>query len=91
MYTQNCCCQTTSEMRGLPLYQEACFEMKTNASLNSDQGQLLTLQTGQLLVAIGSLLANQPIVNAHVSNHTSRNLTKIGRKLLAAGKCTCNS
>jgi hypothetical protein len=90
MNTQNCYCQTTSEMRGLPPYQEVCLEMKTATSLNSDQGQLLTLQTGQLLVVIGSLLAHQPIVNAHVSDHTSRNLIKIGRKLLAAGKCASN-
>jgi hypothetical protein len=88
MYSQNCYCQ---EAQGLPIYQEACLKMKTKDSLSQDQGQLLTLETGQLLVAIGSLLASQPLVGTHVSGSTSRNLIKIGRKLLAAGKCRCNS
>ena len=86
MYNQNSSCRTTSNTRGLQPYHEAC-EMKTKAPLNPDQGQLLTLETGHLLVVIGSLLATQPVVGAHVSAHTSRNLIKIGRKLLAAGKC----
>jgi hypothetical protein len=90
MYNQINFCQAKSERRDLHASQEVCVEMKTKTPLSSDEGQLLALQTGQLLVAIGSLLANQPVVNAHVSSHTSRNLIKTGRKLLAAGKSTGN-
>lgn len=90
MYNQNSYCRSTSKARDLQPYQEVC-EMKTKAPLNPDQGQLLTLETGLLLVAIGSLLASQPVVGTHVSSRTSRNLIKIGRKLLAAGKCSGDS
>ena len=90
MYSPNCYRQATQEVQGLPVYQEVCLKMKTADSLNQDQSQLLTLQTGGLLVVIGSLLASQPIVNAHVSSNTSQNLIKTGRKLLAAGKHACS-
>ena len=90
MYNQNSYCRSTGKARDLQPYQEVC-KMKTKAPLNPDQGQLLTLETGLLLVAIGSLLASQPVVGAHVSSRTSRNLIKIGRKLLTAGKCSCDS
>ena len=90
MYNKSSTCRTTSNTRDLQSYQEVC-EMKTKAPLNPDQGQLLTLETGHLLVAIGSLLATQPVVGAHVSTRTSRNLIKIGRKLLAAGKYSGDS
>ena len=90
MYNQTSYCRSTGKARDLQTYQEVCV-MKTKAPLNPDQGQLLTLETGLLLVAIGSLLASQPVVGAHVSSRTSRNLIKIGRKLLVAGKCSCDS
>lgn len=84
------CCQYAIEKRDFLPDQEVCFAMKAKSPLTSSESQLLTLQTGQLLVAIGSLIASQPVANGRTSRRTSRNLIKIGRKLLTAGKFTRN-
>jgi hypothetical protein len=84
------CRQLVIEKRDFLREQEVCLVMDAKSPLTSSESQLLTLQTGQLLVAIGSLIASQPVTNGRASKRTSRNLIKIGRKLLAAGKCPRN-
>jgi len=82
---------TTIHMRGFHPHQGVCLEMTAPTSLTPDERQLLTRQTGRLLVSLGSLLASQLIAGDHVSRHTSRSLIGIGRKLLTAGECPQHS
>jgi hypothetical protein len=90
MVNQMDCCQFTIEKRDFLPDQEGGLKMNSRSPLTSSEGRLLTLQTGQLLLAIGSLIASQPVANGRTSKHTSQSLIKIGRKLLAAGKCARN-
>ena len=82
-------CHITIERRDFRPNPEVCQMMSTKSQLTPEERLLLTRQTGQLLVAIGGLLASPSIGNEHISSHTGRNLVGIGRKLLSAGKCTC--
>jgi len=90
MYNQMDACQITIDMRDFCSAQAVCLEMKAPSALNADERQQLATQTGQLLVAIGNLLASQSAISAHVSAHTSENLVSLGRKLVSAGQCACN-
>lgn len=90
MYNQMAECQMTIDVWDFCSGQEVCLEMNAPSVLNADERQQLAGQTGQLLVAIGNLLASQSAVNAHVSAHTSKNLVRLGRKLISAGQCVCN-
>jgi len=89
MYDQIDHCQITINTRDFRPNPEVCQMMSAKFQLTPEERLLLTRQTGQLLVAIGSLLASPSIGNEHISSHTGRNLVGIGRKLLSAGKCTC--
>jgi hypothetical protein len=90
MYNQMDECQITIDLRDFCSGQEVCLEMNAPSALSVNERQQLTGQTGQLLVAIGNLLASQSVVSAHVSAHTSENLVSLGRKLISAGQCACN-
>jgi hypothetical protein len=90
MYNQMDECQITIDRRDFCSAQDVCLEMNAPFALNADECQQLAGQTGQLLVAIGNLIASQPAISAHVSAHTSENLVSLGRKLISAGQCACN-
>lgn len=88
MYDQIDHCQITINTRDFRPNPEVC-QMNAKSQLTPEERLLLTRQTGQLLVAIGGLLASQTVGNDHISSHTGQSLMGIGRKLLSAGKCTC--
>jgi hypothetical protein len=89
MFNQIDHCHITIEMRDFRPNPEVCQKMNTKSPLTPEERLLLTRQTGQLLVALGGLLASPSIGNEHISGRTSQSLMGIGRKLLSAGKCTC--
>ena len=89
MYDQIDHCQITINTRDFRPNPEVCQMMSAKSQLTPEERLLLTRQTGQLLVAIGSLLASPSIGNEHISGRTSQSLMGIGRKLLSAGKCAC--
>jgi len=82
-------CHITIERRDFRPNPEVCQMMSAKSQLTPEERLLLTRQTGQLLVALGGLLASPSIGNEHISGRTSQSLMGIGRKLLSAGKCTC--
>ena len=89
MYDQIDHCQITINTRDFRPNPEVCQKMNAKSQLTPEERLMLTLQTGQLLVALGGLLASPSIGNEHISGRTSQSLMGIGRKLLSAGKCTC--
>jgi hypothetical protein len=61
--------------------------MNASAPLSSDQRLLLASQTGQILLAFGSLLADPAIIDDPSAAQTGQNLLNLGRKLIGAGSC----
>ena len=64
--------------------------MNAQTTLTANERQTLTHQTGQLLVLIGNLLAHESVLRAYGSDHASKDLVKLGRKLIDAGKSRRN-
>jgi hypothetical protein len=89
MNKQNVLYKINIKDRGFRANQEVFFDMKAHAPLTPAQRRQLTNQTGQILSALGSLLANPSISDNPASTRTGRNLLSLGRKLIDAGS-DCN-
>ena len=87
MGNQNMLYKINIKDRGFRSEQEAIFKMKAHAPLSPDQRLLVTSQAGQILLVLGSLLANPAIIDNPASTRSGRNLLRLGRKLINAGNC----
>ena len=91
MVNQNVIYNIKIQERGFCSDQEVYFEMNASAPLSSDQRLLLASQTGQILLAFGSLLADPAIIDDPSASQTGQNLLNLGRKLIGAGSCCSKS
>ena len=87
MVNQNVVYNINIQDRGFCSDQEVNFEMNASAPLSSDQRLLLASLTGQILLALGSLLADPSIIDNPATAQTGQNLLGLGRKLIGAGSC----
>jgi hypothetical protein len=89
MGKQNVLYKINLKDRGFRSDQEVIFRMQTHAPLSPNQRHLLANRTGQILLALGSLLADPSVSDNPASARTGRSLVSLGHKLINAGSC-CN-